>query len=265
MGESNVENRGNLTMNLRQSTAASTDYDLTGQILWPVSVLLAHYMASKRGQALAQGRKVVELGAGCGLPGLTAAHYAKEVLLTDGNESVVELLEQNCASYMKQHANPDNSSSLCSMQSRRCVSACKLVWGDIKHVHKIKHEIDVVIAADVVQWQAVVEPFLHTVKALLWDSKCPNPICVLGLVNRANSTTQQFFNFAKDLGFSCNKVDYDLYLNNGEVPDCCKVDESIEIYELEIIARTHEPILLDKTRENVIVGESYGNTLSLPF
>jgi len=35
--EPELENQGNLTLNIICSTAASTDYDLTGQILWPVS------------------------------------------------------------------------------------------------------------------------------------------------------------------------------------------------------------------------------------
>lgn len=49
------------------SDAASTDYDLTGQIVWPVSIFLAHFIASN--PHLYQHKTLVELGAGCGLPG----------------------------------------------------------------------------------------------------------------------------------------------------------------------------------------------------
>eukprot|EP00441_Pelagodinium_beii_P040441 CAMPEP_0197640084 /NCGR_PEP_ID=MMETSP1338-20131121/14497_1 /TAXON_ID=43686 ORGANISM="Pelagodinium beii, Strain RCC1491" /NCGR_SAMPLE_ID=MMETSP1338 /ASSEMBLY_ACC=CAM_ASM_000754 /LENGTH=244 /DNA_ID=CAMNT_0043212897 /DNA_START=46 /DNA_END=777 /DNA_ORIENTATION=- len=42
------------------------------------------------------GRKVLEVGAGCGLLGLLAAHTADSVLLTDGAPQEVALLEENC-------------------------------------------------------------------------------------------------------------------------------------------------------------------------
>jgi len=265
--ESELGNQGILTLNIASSASASTDHDLTGQILWPVSVLLAHYLASKRGQGLTQGSNIVELGAGCGLPGLTATHYAKEVILTDGNETVMDLLEQNCASFMEQSANHDDRSSL---SSTKRVSACTLIWGNVQDIYKIKHQmtsVDVVIAADVVQWPAVVEPFLHSIKALLWDSTCERPICVLGLVDRATSTTQQFFQCAKELGFSCDKVDYALYLRNGEVPNACAEfgGRRVEIYELDLISRAHPPILLNEMAKDVIVGKKFEHTSSLPY
>jgi len=250
----------------------SAHYSSNRNILSFYLVLLAHYLTSKRGQSLIQGRNVVELGAGCGLPGLAAAHYAKDVILTDGNDIVTELLEQNCASFMKHHANakPDDPSSLYSTQSSiKHVSARTLIWGDVQEIHGIKHQmtpVDIVIAADVIHWPSVVEPFLHSIKALLWDSTCARPVCVLGLVERASSTTQQFFDCAKELGFTYNKVEYDLYLDNGVVPEsCCECEERrVEIYEIELISRTHPPILLGEMQEDIIVGKNYDNNSSMP-
>ena len=55
------------------STAATTDHDLTGQIVWPVSEYLAHFIAHQRQEFL--GKTILELGAGCGLAGLVASHF----------------------------------------------------------------------------------------------------------------------------------------------------------------------------------------------
>ena len=87
---------GSLSVRARCSNAASTDYDLTGQVPWPALTVLGHFLASERGGALVRGQSCLELGAGTGLPGLlAAAQGCGTLVLSDHNEYVVELLEQN--------------------------------------------------------------------------------------------------------------------------------------------------------------------------
>lgn len=57
-------NVGGLDETLEASSAASTEYDLTGQVIWPVSRLLALYMHEERERL--KGKRVLELGAGVG-------------------------------------------------------------------------------------------------------------------------------------------------------------------------------------------------------
>ena len=47
---------------------ASTDHDLTGQVVWPVSVALARFVSARLDSL--KGRRVVEVGAGTALAGL---------------------------------------------------------------------------------------------------------------------------------------------------------------------------------------------------
>lgn len=58
--------------------------DTTGLGIWPAAILAARWVATDLVEAL-RGKVVVELGCGCGLPGLAAARYAspKSVYLTD--------------------------------------------------------------------------------------------------------------------------------------------------------------------------------------
>ncbi|CAM9125419.1 unnamed protein product [Phaeothamnion confervicola] len=70
-----------------------TDFDLTGQVIWPISVYMGWFVA--RNRSLFAGKRVVELGAGCGLSGLVASQFAAATALTDGNDVVLRLLERN--------------------------------------------------------------------------------------------------------------------------------------------------------------------------
>lgn len=64
--------------------------DTTGLGIWPASIILARYAIAKR--QLLQDKVVVELGAGCGLPGIAAAMYAKArtVYLTDIHQPTLD-------------------------------------------------------------------------------------------------------------------------------------------------------------------------------
>lgn len=89
---------GGLRVRASCSDAASTDFDLTGQVPWPALTVLGHFLGSGRGRVLCRGAHVCELGAGVGVPGLlAAAQGAASLLLTDHNDFVVQLLRENLA------------------------------------------------------------------------------------------------------------------------------------------------------------------------
>ena len=141
--EETTQQQTTLTVDLLSSPAASTDLELTGQVLWPVSVLLAHYVASSRGQDIITKKNIVELGAGCGLPGICASRWANAVLMTDGNDLVLDLLEKNCTSFADEHAD------------HAIMTVVKMIWGcrdDLDMMLAKMPIVDAVIAADVVQW-----------------------------------------------------------------------------------------------------------------
>lgn len=77
----------------KASSSASTDYDLTGQIVWRAAEQLAEFIVENN--QIFKDKVVLELGAGVGLSGLVCAQYAKKVYITDGNDIVCELMDIN--------------------------------------------------------------------------------------------------------------------------------------------------------------------------
>lgn len=63
-------------------------------ILWPSAIGLAHYLAENPG--LIKGRKILELGAGLGLPSLVCSYLGGTVLATDYHPDVEEYFLRNC-------------------------------------------------------------------------------------------------------------------------------------------------------------------------
>jgi predicted nicotinamide N-methyase len=64
-----------------------------GVALWPSAIALAHDVASRAGEL--RGRRVLELGAGTGLPGIVAATLGATVVQTDRNELAMSVCKRN--------------------------------------------------------------------------------------------------------------------------------------------------------------------------
>ncbi|AHG88233.1 Methyltransferase-16 [Gemmatirosa kalamazoonensis] len=66
-----------------------------GVVLWPAAIALAHEVAS-RGDAM-RGARVLELGAGTGLPGIVAASLGARVVQTDKQSVALSVCRDNGA------------------------------------------------------------------------------------------------------------------------------------------------------------------------
>lgn len=64
-----------------------------GVALWPAAIALAHDLAARAGEL--RGRRVLELGAGTGLPGLVAASCGARVVQSDRHELALALCRRN--------------------------------------------------------------------------------------------------------------------------------------------------------------------------
>jgi len=64
-----------------------------GVALWPAAIALAHEVASRAGAF--RGARVLELGAGTGLPGIVAASFGAKVVQTERNEVAMSICRRN--------------------------------------------------------------------------------------------------------------------------------------------------------------------------
>ena len=177
--------------------AASTDFDLTGQILWPAARLLSHFIVARLRERLA-GEDVLELGAGCGLAGLVASKFgARSVTLTDNEPEVLALLERN----------------LKHVAAGVAGRVFDLSWGDEGAHARLAEACGrakwrVVIAADVVYWRESIEPLATSIAALL----DPLGTCYLGYFERVSKNTQLLEAALASRGLSVRRTPADEFL-----------------------------------------------------
>ena len=131
----------------------ATCYRLAYKV-WPASYLLACCLAAPPLEIAMRGATVIELGAGCGLPGLAGwACGARRVVLTDLPENLPRL-------DAVLDANGVNDAS-----GRLRMSTAALDW-----CHPLPAALmqpwDFVVAADAVFWPALFAPLLDTIEAL---------------------------------------------------------------------------------------------------
>ena len=124
-----------------------------GGCVWDAAVALAQHIATElgsHGESSLRGKRVLELGAGTGVPGLAAALLGADVVLSD-RARALPLLEQNA------EAN--------ELTSR--VTVCELEWGAPRLPEELSAVPDLVIAADVVAHPESFEPLLATLQLLI--------------------------------------------------------------------------------------------------
>jgi predicted nicotinamide N-methyase len=134
----------------------SPEDDTTGLGIWPSAVLMARYAVEM--QDLLRGQVVVELGCGCGIPGLAVARYceAKRVYLTDIHLPTIENLHHNLAI----------NESLSGEGSGEGAVICQVVnWGDAATFPA--EPADVIIGSDLVYDSGILAVLVPAVAAML--------------------------------------------------------------------------------------------------
>ena len=181
--------------------AASTDFDLTGQIVWSVSVLVSQYLAFAAAAEVVAAGCVLELGAGCGLCGLTAAALgARRVVLTDNEPEVLGLLQRSVARYP-------------------AASVAELSWGEAASHAALEGatglaQYPLLLGADVIYWSHAVPQLFEAVARLL----APGGVFILGFTNRRNGLQAAAEDAARGAGLAWTVVDPASFLPSP-VPD----------------------------------------------
>jgi predicted nicotinamide N-methyase len=170
-----------ISQSLFSLTSSTTDYDLTGQILWPAAEYLSKYIIDN--PTIFKDQLVLELGSGVGLSGLISSIYAKKAYLTDGNDTVIELLEKNRVFAKKEN-----------------VFVKKLLWGKENTLDLLKEidDIDIVIGTDVLFWPDSIKPLVETLKTI--KDKFPASLILFSICYRAKYPESVFDDLLKEAG-----------------------------------------------------------------
>ena len=183
----------------------------TGMSIWRGSEVLAEYL--KQNPGIVDKKSVLEIGAGVGLVGLTAHHLgASRVLLTDGDEKVLENLRQNVLRNTGSSRNgtatttTDAGDSVASSESLSCLCP-QLIWG--KNLDQFRDEYgysQVILGTDLFYITKSLVPLFQTVHELLTPDDDDNDnddggLFVSVMTCSAQSPTSTVFDVATRYGF----------------------------------------------------------------
>ncbi|KAJ4725031.1 Protein N-lysine methyltransferase [Melia azedarach] len=153
-----------------------------GTTVWDASVVFVKYLEknSRKGRfcpSKLKGKRVIELGAGCGVAGFGMALLGCNVVSTDQME-VLPLLKRNVewnTSRISQ-MNP-------GLDSFGSIQVAELDWGNEDHIGSVAPPFDYIIGTDVVYGEHLLEPLMQTIFAL----SGPKTTILLGYEIRSTS------------------------------------------------------------------------------
>ncbi|EPS70312.1 hypothetical protein M569_04453, partial [Genlisea aurea] len=135
-----------------------------GTTVWDASLVFAKFLEKncRKGRfspSKLRGKRVIELGAGCGVAGFTMALLGCNVISTDQTE-VLPLLMRNIERNVSRIQLIPDTSGFGS------IHVAELDWGNVDHIRAVDPPFDYVIGTDIVYSEHLLEPLLHTLLSL---------------------------------------------------------------------------------------------------
>ncbi|KAK0586956.1 hypothetical protein LWI29_015207 [Acer saccharum] len=143
------------SLSILQSPSSLSTPGVTGSVMWDSGVVLGKFLehAVDSGMLLLQGKKILELGSGCGLVGCIAALLGGQIILTDLPDRL-KLLKKNVETNLR-HGNLKGSAVV-----------KELTWGDDPDQELIQPLPDYVIGSDVIYSEGAVMDLLDSLVQL---------------------------------------------------------------------------------------------------
>jgi predicted nicotinamide N-methyase len=171
--------------------------DLTGSVPWEGSKVLAQHIV----QLQHLPKSVVELGAGLGVVGLTAAAMGSKVVLTDMRPSILGRKSNVLLELMELNAETNNLD--------KAVTVRELEWGNKDHIEDlIAHNnggFDMIFGADLLYHEATLPALVETIVALRKPGG--DTMVVLSQAFEARRSVASFHAVVADHGFNLEVLD----------------------------------------------------------
>lgn len=157
-----------------------------GTTVWDASLVFVKFLEknSRKGKfcpSKLKGKRVIELGAGCGVAGFGMALLGCDVVATDQVEVLPLLMrnvERNTSRILQMNPGSDSFGS---------VQVAELDWGNKDHIMAVGPPFDYIIGTDVVYAEHLLDPLLQTISAL----SGPKTTLLLGYEIRSTSVHEQ--------------------------------------------------------------------------
>ncbi|KAG8387610.1 hypothetical protein BUALT_Bualt02G0039100 [Buddleja alternifolia] len=136
-----------------------------GTTVWDASMVLVKFLEKncRKGRfspSKLKGKRVIELGAGCGVAGFGMALLGCDVISTDQTEVLPLLMrnvDRNTSRILQMNPGSDSFGS---------IEVAELNWGDKDHIRALCPPFDYIIGTDVVYAEHLLEPLLQTLLSL---------------------------------------------------------------------------------------------------
>ncbi|XP_021896254.1 protein-lysine methyltransferase METTL21D [Carica papaya] len=163
-----------------------------GTTVWDASLVLAKFLEKncRKGRfspSKLKGKRVIELGAGCGVAGFGMALLGCDVITTDQVEVLPLLMrnvERNTSRIMQMSSDSESFGS---------IHVAELSWGNEDHIKTVGPPFDYIIGTDVVYAEHLLEPLLLTILAL----SGPKTQIMLGYEIRSTSVHEKMLDMWK--------------------------------------------------------------------
>ena len=160
---------------------------------------------------------------GAGLAGFYCSHFAKHVIITDGNDVVMRLLRKNLQS---QEVNKGS----CSVK--------RLLWGKKEYIQEslVDEECtpNIIIGADVILWPTYTKTFLITLKYLLLMSKdISEAVAYISYIARAHTTTSLLYSTAESLGLQISEIEVNSFLPTPVPPNLLTLEKKLLVIKVK--------------------------------
>ncbi|XP_066290537.1 uro-adherence factor A-like isoform X2 [Branchiostoma lanceolatum] len=219
---------GDFTLNMKavyNVTQKEALFFATGLRLWPSARILSMYLAAHP-EVLTAADAIVELGSGPGLAGIAASKLCgrpSKVFMTDHNENVLELLQENIESNFGE----GEDRPTCEF----------LDWcTGVERFKKRYGTFDVVLGADIVYSERTIMPMLSTVRALLAEK--PSSVFLLVYVGRLKVYDEMFRECSTECQLHCTEVALD------SIPGAADIqDDNAMLHKIRVIVVRHKEFM----------------------
>lgn len=163
-----------------------------GTTVWDASMVFVKFLERncRKGRfcpSKLKGKRVIELGAGCGVAGFGMALLGCDVVSTDQTEVLPLLMrnvERNTSRITQMNPDSDKFGS---------IQVAELDWGNEDHIKAVDPPFDYIVGTDVVYAEHLLDPLLKTIFAL----SGPKTTIMLGYEIRSTSVHEQMLEMWK--------------------------------------------------------------------